>query len=124
MQISLHSSLHASGSHPMTEHLQSVVLPALARFGDRVLRVAAHLSDANGAARSGSDDIHCTLEAHLVGSDPVVVKEQGANAHQAIAGAVHKLKRAVGTAIAKHDPRGRRVQPMVAGDPASSEDDA
>lgn len=116
MQIAVHSSLHSDGSHPMTEHLQTVVRPALARFGERVLRVDAHLS--------GNDDIQCTLEARLVGLDPVVVKDQSDNAHQAIAGAVNKLKRAVGTALAKQDPRGHRLQPMVAGDPASTESDA
>ena len=55
-----------------------------------------------------ADDIHCTLEARLVGLDALVVKDHAANAHQAIEGAVRKLKRAVGTTLAKHDPRGHR----------------
>ena len=36
---------------------------------------------------------------------PVVVKDHAANAHQAIHGAMDKLKRAVGTALDKHAPR-------------------
>jgi hypothetical protein len=34
-----------------------------------------------------------------------VVKDRADNAHQAISGAVGKLKRAVATVLEKHDPR-------------------
>jgi len=44
----------------------------------------------------------------------VVVKEQAGNAHQAIEGALRKLKRAVGATLAKHDPRQQRAKPDVA----------
>jgi ribosome-associated translation inhibitor RaiA len=127
MQILLHADPHTDGSAPMAEHLQQVVKDALDRFGERVTRVEAHLSDANGPTKTSSDGIHCTLQARLVGEEPVVVKEHAANAHQAIAGAVRKLKRAVGTAIAKHDPRHRQMRgtsaesaalPEVPADPA------
>jgi hypothetical protein len=40
-----------------------------------------------------------------VGLESVVVKDQAGNAHQAIRGAASKLKRAVATALEKHDPR-------------------
>ncbi|MDP2004254.1 MAG: HPF/RaiA family ribosome-associated protein [Rubrivivax sp.] len=113
MQVLLHTDSHTDGSQPMSEHLQAVVHAAMDRFGERVTRVEAHLSDVNGAARAGSDDIHCTLEARLVGGQAVVVKDHAGNAHQAIDGAVRKLKRAVGVVMAKHDPRGAR-QPVVA----------
>jgi len=110
MQILLHTDPNTDGSHQMTEHLQVVVNKAMARFGERVTRVEAHLSDVDGPATSSDDGIHCTLEARLVGFDAVVVKDHAGNAHQAIEGAVRKLQRAVGTALAKHDPRGHRPQ--------------
>lgn len=106
MQVLLHTDKHTDGSAAMTEHLQAELRAALGRFGERVTRVEAHLCDVNSAARAGADDIHCTLEARLVGEHAVVVKDHAGNAHQAIEGAVRKLKRAVGAAIAKHDPRG------------------
>jgi ribosomal subunit interface protein len=115
MQITLHTGPHVEGGQPMTEHLQAVVNTALHRFGEKVTRVEAHLSDANSTSRTGHADVHCTLEAHIVGLDPVVAKEQADTAHQAIDGAVRKLKRVVGAAIGKHDPRSGR-QPA---DPAS-----
>ncbi len=89
----------------MTDHLTSVVKDALHRFGEHVTRVEAHLTDANSHARVSPDEIQCTLEARLVGLEPVVVKERAASAHQAIAGAVAKLKRAIATVIEKHEPR-------------------
>ena len=108
MQILFHSDPNTDGGHLMAEHLQKVVQDAMARFAERVTRVEAHLSDINSQAKSSDDDIHCTLEARLVGLDAIAVKDQASNAHQAIEGAVRKLKRAVGTALAKHDPRSHR----------------
>jgi ribosome-associated translation inhibitor RaiA len=109
MQILLHADPQTDGSQPMAQHLKTVLTDALARFGERITRVEAHLSDANGRAKTGGDDIHCTLDARLVGLPDVVVKEQAQSAHQAIDGAARKLQRAVGVALAKHDPRGHRV---------------
>ena len=108
MQILLHSDSNTDGGHLMAEHLQKVVHDAMARFAERVTRVEAHLSDINSQAKTSDGDIHCTLEARLVGLDAIAVKDQASNAHQAIEGAVRKLKRAVGTALAKHDPRSHR----------------
>ncbi|MCY7305246.1 MAG: HPF/RaiA family ribosome-associated protein [Rhodoferax sp.] len=114
MQILLHSDPNTDGGHLMADHLQKVVQDAMARFAERVTRVEAHLSDVNSQAKSGDDDIHCTLEARLVGLDAIVVKDNASNAHQAIEGAVRKLKRAVGTELAKHDSRGHRARPEMA----------
>jgi fatty acid/phospholipid biosynthesis enzyme len=111
MQILLNSAPDTDGSLAMAGHVTSVVKDAMRRFGERVTRVEAHLSAANSDAKSGDDGIQCTLEARLVGLDAVIVKDHSSNAHQAIAGAVRKLKRAVGTEIAKHDPRGLRTPP-------------
>ena len=110
MQILLHSDSNTDGGHLMADHLQKVVQDAMAHFAERVTRVEAHLSDVNSQAKSSNDDIHCTLEARLVGLDAIVVKDHASNAHQAIEGAVRKLKRAVETELAKHDPRGHRIQ--------------
>ncbi len=105
MQVLLNTDPHTDGSHEMAEHLEAVVKDALARFGEQVTRVEAHLSDANSHAKATPDQIQCTLEARLVGLPPVVVKEHAGTAHQAISGAAGKLQRAVATSIGKHDPR-------------------
>lgn len=111
MQILLHADPNTDGSQLMAEHVKGVVKDAMSRFGERVTRVEAHLSGVHAKATAGDDGVHCTLEAKLVGLDAIVVKNHAGNAHQAIEGAVRKLKRAVGTEIAKHDPRGHRSRP-------------
>ena len=113
MHILLHSDPNTDGSHLMADHLQKVVQHAMARYDERVTRVEAHLSDSHSQAKSGNGDIQCTLEARLVGLDAIVVKDHASNAHQAIEGAVHKLQRAVGTAVAKHEPRSHRSRSGV-----------
>ena len=111
MQILLNSDPNTDGGHLMADHLKHVVTDALARFGEHITRVEAHLSDVNSTAKSGANDIHCTLEARLIGLDALVVKDHAGSAHQAIDGAVRKLKRAVETALAKHDDSRRRAAP-------------
>jgi ribosome-associated translation inhibitor RaiA len=115
MQVLLNTDPHVDGRHRMAEHLESEVKDALGRFGEQITRVEAHLSDAGSHAKPNPDEIHCTLEARLVGRDPVVVKDHAATAHQAINGALGKLERAVATVLAKHDPR-RNAAPSA--DPA------
>ncbi len=106
MQILLHTDTNTDGRQLMAEHLKTVVTAALGRFGERITSVEAHLSDVDSQATESPDGIHCTVEARLAGLEPVVVKDHAGNAHQAIDGAIRKLKRAVGASLAKHDPRG------------------
>jgi ribosome-associated translation inhibitor RaiA len=105
MQVLLHCEPGLDGHQPMTEHLEAVITGSLRRFGERVTRVDAHLWDVDGRARFSEGSIHCKMEARLTGLDAVVVSEHANNVHQAIEGGVRKLKRAVGVAIGKHDPR-------------------
>ncbi len=126
MQVFLNTDPHTDGRHEMADHLSSVVKDALARFGEHVTRVEAHIADENSHAKANPDEIQCTLEARLAGREPVVVKDRAANAHQAIQGAVGKLKRAIATVLEKHDPRHNAALPdavaavAVAGDAGSS----
>lgn len=113
MQVLLNTDPHTDGRHEMAEHLEAVVRDALGRFGEQVTRVEAHLSDANSHNKTAPDEIQCTLEARLVGREAVVVKDRAVTAHQAIHGAVGKLKRAITTALEKHDPR-RSTAPITA----------
>ena len=106
MQVLLHADANTDGRQAMSDYLQSVVTEALGHHGDRITRVEAHLSDSNGSAKTHADDeIHCTLEARLIGLASVVVAERARTAHQAIHGAVRKLESAVEGTIEKHDPR-------------------
>lgn len=58
----------------------------MGRFGERVSRVDAHLSDVSGQDKSGDHDIHSTLQASLAGLNAIAVKDHAGSAHQAIEG--------------------------------------
>lgn len=113
MQVLLNTDTNIDGGHRTSDFLETTVKDALHRFGEHITRVEAHLSDAHSHVKANPGDIHCTLEARLTGLEPVVVKDHAGNAHQAIHGAVTKLKRAVTTALEKHDPRHRATRPEV-----------
>lgn len=124
LQILLHADALNDGSPAMAEHLQDVLGAALSRFGERVTRVQVHLSNAKGGVRPGFADMHCTLEAHLAHEESVVATEHAGTAHQAIAGASRKLRRAVGAALARHDPRHQRTPVPVADEGPGPDDGA
>ena len=111
MQVILNTDHHIDGKHEMAEHLRVVVTDAVAQFGVRVTRVVAYIADENSIFKTSPDDIQCTLEARLIGREPVVVKDRAGSVHQAIHGAAGKLKRAVAVVLQKHDPR--HAQPFV-----------
>jgi ribosome-associated translation inhibitor RaiA len=118
MQVLLNTGTHVDGRRQMAEHLETVVKDALGRFGGQITRVEAHVAEQNSHIKGNPDEIHCTLEARLAGLEPVVVKDHAGTAHQAIHGAVNKLKRAVKAALAKPDAR------RAAGVPSAPEQDA
>lgn len=105
MQVLLHTDKNIDGGVRTAEYLESLAKDELHRFGEHITRVEAHLADANSQAKAHKDDIQCTLEARVNGLQPVVVKEHAGSAHQAINGAMTKLKRAVETALDKQTPR-------------------
>lgn len=105
MQVLLNTDPHTDGRVQMAHHLETVVLEALDRFREHVTRVEAHIADTHVAARTDGDRVRCTLEARLAGMDPVVVKDQAGTAHQAIDGALGKLKRALATRLERHEAR-------------------
>ena len=119
MQVLLNTDPHTDGRHEMAAHLETVVKDALGRFGEQITRVEAHLADANSHVKASPDEIHCTLEARLVGLEPVVVKDHAGTAHQAIQGAVGKMKRAVTTALAKRDGDRHAAPPDATSEPVA-----
>jgi ribosome-associated translation inhibitor RaiA len=103
MQVLLNTDPQLDGRHKMAEHLDTIVQEALGRHAEHVTRVEAHVAEVGDHASATPGDITCTLEARLIGLEPVVVKDHAATAHQAMHNAVAKLKRAVGSVLDKHD---------------------
>jgi hypothetical protein len=116
MQVLLNTEPRTKDRPSLAAYLDDAVTAALGHYGARMIRVEAHLSDANSPSKADTDGIHCTLEAQLAGIEPIVVKERAASARQAIHGALGKLERAVAHAVARHDPQREKfskVDPLI-----------
>ncbi len=105
MLVIVNGDPHIDGRQAMSDLLASDVEGALGHYGERITRIEAILTDANGVNKSGPADIHCTLETRLVGSDPVVVEDHAGTAHQAVEGALRKLEHALASAFEERSPR-------------------
>ena len=111
MQVRVNTDNHIEGGEGLTQHVQSVVEDALARFGDRITRVEVQLADENSSKKSGENDKRCTMEARLAGLQPVAVTSLADTLNRAIDGAVGKLERTLDRTLEKRNGRkGRSPQ--------------
>lgn len=105
MQILLNTDPYIDGREAMHEHLESVVTEVLGQFGNRITCVRAYLTDANGDNRARPTDIHCTLEAQLIGHEPVVARHHASTTNHSIHGALRKLGGMVASELERQDHR-------------------
>ena len=100
MQVQVHTDNHVNGSAGLTAHVESIVMGALDRFGNRVTRVEVHIGDENGH-KGGEHDKRCAMEARLSGLQPIAVTGQGTIVEAAISAAVDKLVRTIDRTLEK-----------------------
>jgi ribosome-associated translation inhibitor RaiA len=100
MQVQVHTDNHVNGSAGLKAHVESIVMGALDRFGNRVTRVEVHIGDENGH-KGGEHDKRCAMEARLSGLQPIAVTGQGVIVDAAINAAVDKLVRAIDRTLEK-----------------------
>ena len=100
MQIQVHTDNNITGREDVVRLVQSTVEGAVGRFGDRITRVEAHLSDTNSHKLKG-DDKRCLLEARLAGLQPFAVSHQAATIEIAVTEAADKLQRAIESKIGR-----------------------
>lgn len=105
MQILLNTDPHIDGREAMHDHLESVVTEVLGPFGNRVACVEAYLTDTNGTSKAVPTDVCCTLQARLVGREPVLAQHHAGTASQAVHGALRKLGRVVAREFGQQDHR-------------------
>ncbi len=92
MQIEVKTDSHIDGSTKLTHQVETVVEEALRRFGDRITRVAVHLSDQNSSHKLGGNDKRCVMEARLVRLKPITVSHRGSSLEEALHGAADTLQ--------------------------------
>lgn len=88
-----------------SEDVTAEVETGLARYRDRLIRVAVRLSDVNGP--KGGLDCRCVLEARAAGRHPVAVTNDAASPDEAVSGAVEKMDHLLTSTFDRlDDPKG------------------
>jgi hypothetical protein len=106
MQIQVNTDDHVEGRDALTAHVASEIKSTLARFSDRLTRIEVHLGDEN-AAKAGSADKRCMMEARPTGQPPVSVTHHAATLGEALTGALRKLKTVLESKFSQlHDHKG------------------
>lgn len=100
MNIQVNTDRHVEGHQRLENYVNETLRKSLDRFGERITRIEAHISDQNGP-RGGVDDMQCRLEARLQGMQPITVTNRDANIEQSLAGAIDKLRSALDSALGK-----------------------
>jgi len=91
MQFQLNTDTNIQGDNRLAEVAEKVVVSALGHLTDRLTRVEVHLADVN-AAKGGSADIRCTIEARPEGMQPQTVTHADANVEAALRGGAKKIR--------------------------------
>ncbi len=91
MQFQLNTDANIQGDDRLAEVAEQTVASALGHLTDRLSRIEVHLADAN-AAKGGSDDIRCTIEARPEGMQPQTVTHNDANVEAALRGGAKKIR--------------------------------
>lgn len=106
MHIEVNTTHQITSQESLKAEVAEMIEHSLNRFSDHVTTIAVHLDDENGT-KGGDDDIRCTIEARLVGQQPIAVTGHAASVVQAANGASGKMARALDTAIGRQFARQR-----------------
>ena len=91
MQFQLNTDANIQGDDRLAEVAEQMVASALGHLTDRLSRIEVHLADAN-AAKGGTDDIRCTIEARPEGMQPQTVSHDDATVEAALRGGARKIR--------------------------------
>lgn len=100
MTIQINTDKTLDGDKKHQEFFTSQIKEELKRFDSHITRIEVHLKDENGK-KEGFNDISCLLEARLEGRKPIAVKTKAGTSHQAISGAIDKMKSSLESIIGK-----------------------
>lgn len=100
MIIRINTDKTLTGEKRSSDFFTSQIAEALQRFESHISRIEVHLKDENGI-KGGFNNISCILEARLEGRQPIAVSSQADTMDLAIAGAIDKMKTAIGTIVGK-----------------------
>jgi hypothetical protein len=105
MKIQINTDSTVESGAELVEMVETKVRSALERYGDRLTRIEAHLSDEDGQKTGSDTDKRCLLEARPSGLDPVVVTGAGDTLERACADASRKMQSLLDTTFGRIDDR-------------------
>ena len=91
MQFQLNTDANIEGDDRLAEVAEQTVASALGHLTNRLSRIEVHLADVN-AAKGGTDDIRCTIEARPEGMQPQTVTHHDATVEAALRGGAKKIR--------------------------------
>lgn len=104
MEIQFNTDNTIESRDELARRVEDSIAAILGRFGEKMTRVEARLSDIS-THKMGQADIRCLLEARLAGRKPVAVSHRDDSVEQAVTGAAEKLKRALESTFGRLENR-------------------
>lgn len=101
MLVQFSSDHNIVGGTAMADDSEATVRNALGGLADKITRVEIHVSDENGAGKTGVDDKQCRIEARLAGRSPIAVRAVADSVAKSVDGAAGKLRHAVETIVGR-----------------------
>ncbi len=102
MKIQINTDNNITGREQLADHYTTVLTESLSRFSSHITRLEVHLSDENSHKEGGgSEDKRCMLEARIENLKPIAVTDHAATLHQAVSGAIDKLKKSIDSSLGK-----------------------
>ena len=97
------------------EHVEQRLEAMIHHFGERILKIHAHLSDVNGS--KGGEDKRCLIHIELQKLPTVIIEDTEANLYSAIDNASHRAERAVRKTLERKQTLSRHVDKSVHQEP-------
>jgi ribosome-associated translation inhibitor RaiA len=111
MQIHINTDNTIEGHSPLATHTEAVVNETLSRFSERISHVEVHLSTVNDHKKNGGE-FHCLMNAQIDGHQPIVASENANSVHQAIRGAVERLRRTINSTFGRINDNAKGANPL------------
>lgn len=105
MKIQVNTDSSLEGGEAIAQTVETTVHDGLDRYGERLIRVEAHLGDEDGTSGDGPRGLRCLLEARPSGMDPVVVTGFGDTVERACHDATHKMQSLLASKFGRIDSR-------------------
>ncbi len=100
---------HVQLNDSMRDTIDRRLAFALSRFAERIRSTEVQLADINGPR--GGVDKRCTITVRIPGAGPVVIEDEDASFHAAVARAFDRLERAVARVLdRRRNTRKRNVR--------------